>query len=153
MKNLLKLLLISSALLLSHNATAFSGKTISEQCKIPKFKNFSLTEYKAPERIEVAPESKFSFLVSTKVYPTTVKIIAKKKNLKYSFEKKGNYYQINSQIPAEYTGKFVRISVHVTARLECKGKDGWLIKVADVKTEAEPEIENNPEIENQPEEK
>jgi hypothetical protein len=142
MKKILKSLLLFSALMMSYSALAYNGKPVDEQCKKPRFDRFSLPTYKASERIEVAPESEFSFRLSSKVAAETLKITIKKKAVKYTIENKNSFYLITSKIPAEYTGKFVRINTSVTAKLDCKGRGGWLIKVADAKVDvkAEPEV-------------
>ncbi|NOQ34794.1 MAG: hypothetical protein GQ569_02750 [Methylococcaceae bacterium] len=144
MKNLFKIILIFSALVVSHNATAYSSKGASEQCKMPRFDNFSLAEYSSANKVEVAPESEFSFTVPKKVDSSTIKIIAKKIKLPYTIETTSSFYRIKSKIPAELTGKFVRINVFVTAELDCKGKDGWLVKVAEA-TNAPASTETKPE--------
>ena len=140
MNNLLKLMLMSSALLYMQTAAAFNTKPVPEECKNPKFEKFSLPTYKAPERIEVPPESEFSFVLSSKINPETIKVVIKDKEIPYTVENKKSFYRITSKIPAEYTGQFVRISTFVTALLDCKGKDGWLVKVADAQKE-EPKAE------------
>jgi len=142
MKKILKLLLLFFTLMISYSASAYNGKPVDEQCKKPRFDRFSLPINKAPARIDVAPESEFSFRLSSKVAPETLKLTIKKKAIAYTIENKNSFYLITSKIPAEYTGKFVRINASVTAKLDCKGKGGWLIKVADAKSEikAEPEV-------------
>jgi len=130
----LKPVLILSTLMMSYSAFAYNTSPGVEQCKKPRFDRFSLPIYKVPGRIEVAPESEFSFTLSSKVAADTVKLTIKNKELPYKIEAKNSFYRITSKIPAEYTGKFVRINASVIAKLECKGKDGWLIKVAEAKT-------------------
>lgn len=63
MKKILKTLLIFSSLLVSYNTFAYGTSSGTEQCKKPRFNRFSLPTYKAPERINVAPESEFSFTI------------------------------------------------------------------------------------------
>ncbi len=75
--------------------------------------------------------------------PSTLRLTAKNKPLDYKIEDKNSFYRISSKIPAEYTGKFVRINAFVTAKLECRGKDGWLIKVMDKKIKSESKIDPN----------
>ena len=142
MKKILKSLLLFSALMISYNAFAYNGKSVDEQCKKPRFDRFSLPIYKAPERIDVAPESEFSFKLSSKVAAETLKLTIKGKAIDYQIEKNNSFSRITSKIPAEYTGKFIRINATVTAKLDCKGKEGWLVKVADAKDQikAEPEV-------------
>jgi hypothetical protein len=72
----------------------------------------------------------------------------KKKEVAYTVENKNSFYLIKSKIPAEYTGKFIRINGFVMAKLDCQGKDGWLVKVADAKPEvkAEPKVKIESEV-------
>lgn len=146
MKKRLQSLFVFFALAYAHGAVAFNTKPLPEQCKTPRFEQFSLPEYKAPERKEVPPEAEFTFVLSSKVDPETIKLTAKNKKLEYTVEDKKSFYRIKSKLPAEFTGKFVRINAFVTAKLECKGKDGWLVKVSDSKPEAKAE-EAKPEAE------
>lgn len=142
MKKILKTLFIFSALIVSYSASAYNGKPLDEQCKKPRFDRFSLPIYKPPERINVAPESEFSFRLSSKTAVETLKLTIKGKSIDYQIEKNNSFSRITSKIPAEYTGKFIRINASVTAKLDCIGKGGWLVKVADakIKTKAEPDI-------------
>lgn len=142
MKKILKSLLLFSALVMSYSASAYNGKPLAEECKKPRFDHFSLPIYKAPSKADVAPESEFSFTLSSKVAIETLKLMMKKKMVAYTVENKNSFYLIKSKIPAEYTGKFVRINGFVMAKLNCQGKDGWLVKVAEAKGEvkAEPEV-------------
>ena len=148
MKKLLKFIIISSIFTLSQPAFAYNAGNLEEKCKPPSFKSFSLPEYKAPERLEVTPESEFSFLIPRNTDATTLKVTAKKQNLKMEVETKESFHIARGKLPAEFTGKFVRINVQVVASLGCKGKDGFLIKVAseakaEEKTETIPTPESN----------
>ncbi len=146
MKKLLKLIILSSAVTFSHQAFAYNSGNVEEKCKDPSFKRFSLPEYKAPERIEVSPESEFSFIIPRDTDATTLRVTAKKKKLAVEVETKDSFHIARGKLPAEFTGKFVRISVEVIASLGCKGKDGWLIKVAsETKPEEKVEVEVTPE--------
>ncbi len=144
-KNALKMLFLFSALTLSYSASAYNGKPMTEQCQKPHFDKFSLPVYKVPERIEVAPESEFSFTVSSKVAPETIRIMMKKEAISYTVESNNSFHQITSKIPAKFTGKFIRINVFAIAKLECKNSHGWLVKVSKAKeapaTEAKPKSE------------
>ncbi|MCK4492844.1 MAG: hypothetical protein KAU26_02215 [Methylococcales bacterium] len=149
-KNTLKILFFFSALTLSYNASAYNGKPITEACQKPHFDKFSLPVYKMPERLEVAPESDFSFTVSSKVAAESIRIMMKKESIKYTVESNSSFHKITSKIPAKFTGKFIRINVFAIAKLECKNTYGWLIKVSKAKiaptpkTQAEPEIQVTP---------
>lgn len=131
MSKILQGVLISAVLLMSGNALAFrGGGPIQDHCRDPKFKGFSLTEFKAPEKAEVAPESEFSFTLSGWTDPEKIKLTVKDKVLPIEILFKKSFYLIKSKIPAEYTGKFVRINAFATATMGCRSKDGWLVKVA-----------------------
>ncbi len=131
MSRILQGALISSVLLISNNALAFrGGGPIQDHCREPKFKGFSLTEYKAPEKVEVAPESEFSFTLSGWTDPEKIMLTVKDKILPLEILDKKSFYLIKSKIPAEYTGKFVRFNAFATAKMGCRSKDGWLVKVA-----------------------
>lgn len=129
MKNYLKSILLCSALLFANNVMAYDAGTVDEMCKKPKFSSFSLQEYKASGKQEVAAESAFSFVISNWIDPATIKLTAKKKPLPFTVTDKNSFFLVNAKLPADYNGQFVRIDVQVTARLGCKGLDGWLVKV------------------------
>jgi hypothetical protein len=130
MKKILFPLAATAALLLTANVQAYNAGVVDEVCKKPKFTSFSLPEFSATNKVEVAPESAFSLMISNNVDPTTLKVSAKKKALPVTVTDKNSFFLVTGKIPAEYTGQFVRIDVQVTARLGCKGLDGWLVKVA-----------------------
>lgn len=145
MKKILKTGLLFFTLVVSYSAFAYNTSSVAEQCKKPKFQQFSLPIYRAPERIEVPPESEFSFILSKKIAPGTITLNIKNKPLKYKLENRNSFYRIISKIPAEYTGKFVRINAFVTAKLECKSKDGWLVKVEGAKAQIKTKVDINAE--------
>lgn len=118
-------------LLLSNTAFAYSPEMKDEQCKKPKFTDFSLTEYNAKTQPEVAPESEFFFKVSHWVDPNTIKVIAKGKELPLTIETTSTFHKVNLKIPAEMTGSFVRFNTTATAILGCDQQHGWLVKVAE----------------------
>ena len=145
-KNALKMLFLFSALTLSYSASAYNGKPMTEQCQKPHFDKFSLPVYKVPERIEVAPESEFSFTVSSKVAPETIRIMMKKEAVDYTVESNNSFHKITSKIPAKFTGKFIRINVFAIAKLECKNTYGWLVKVSQAKEAVMPETKPAPTL-------
>jgi hypothetical protein len=130
MKKYLQLTLVCAAMVFAHHAMAYNLGTVEEICKKPKFSNFSLSEYKASNKLEVPAESAFSFVISNWIDPTTIKLTAKKKNVPFTVVNKNSFFLVNAKIPAEYSGQFVRFDVQANARLGCKGLDGWLVKVA-----------------------
>ncbi|MCK5871363.1 MAG: hypothetical protein KAG26_00935 [Methylococcales bacterium] len=145
-KNTLKILFLFSAFSLSYNASAYNGKPITEICQKPHFDKFSLPVYKVPERLEVTPESEFSFTVSSKVAAESIRIMMKKDTIKYTVESNNSFHKITSKIPAKFTGKFIRINVFAIAKLECKSTHGWLIKVSKAPATQAPDLKAISEV-------
>jgi hypothetical protein len=112
-------------------ATAYSPEELEQACKKPHFTDFNLTEYKAPDNIEIAPESEFIIKISAWADPSTIKLTAKKQALAFTVESNSTFHKVKAKLPASLNGNFVRIDVSVQAILGCDNKTGWLVKVAD----------------------
>lgn len=119
-----------AVVLFNGEAAAYSPEELEQACKKPRFTDFNLTEYKAPDNIEVAPESEFIIKISAWADPTTIKLTAKKQALPFTVESNSSYHKIKAKLPASLNGNFVRIDVSAQAVLGCDDKDGWLVKVA-----------------------
>jgi hypothetical protein len=127
----LKAALLIAAVLFNGAAFAYSSEGETEEiCKKPKFMNFSLPEYKAPEKTEVAPESELTFMISSWSDPKTLKLTAKNQALPFTVETTSSFYRIKTKLPAAFNGNFVRINASVKAALGCDDQMGWLVKVA-----------------------
>ena len=131
MIHLLKSALLIALIALSGQALAYSPEELAKSCKKPRFTDFNLPEYKAPDNIEVAPKSEFFIKISAWVDPTTITLTAKKLPLPFTVETTSTFFKVKAQLPAEYTGEFIRINVGAKAVLGCDDNTGWLIKVAD----------------------
>ena len=118
-------------LIFAQNVAAYNADRTEEPCKKPRFSSFSLPEYEAEKKQEVAANSAFSFVISSGIDPTTLKLTAKKKPLPFTIEDKNSFFIVHAKVLPEHTGQFVRLDTQVHARLGCKSLDGWLIKVAD----------------------
>ncbi len=130
MKKYLNLMVMLITMIFAHNAAAYNAGMVEELCKKPKFSSFSLSEYHAKDKLEVAAESDFSFVISNWIDPTTIKLTAKKKPLPFTVEDKNSFFLVHSKLLPEHKGQFVRLDVQVMAKLGCKALDGWLVKVA-----------------------
>jgi hypothetical protein len=120
-----------AACIFNATAMAYTPEMNEQTCKKPKFREFSLTEYKAPAYQEVPPESAFSFTLSVWANPETIKLSAKKQKLPFTVETTTTYHRVKAKLPASFNGQFVRIEATVKAVLGCDEQDGWLVKVAD----------------------
>ena len=127
---MIKKSLISASLIASigFTATAFaySAGNVETGCQKPRFKTFT-----PPHKSEVDPESEISFTVSGYADSSTIKATAKNEPLKLNIVDKDSFYAVSATLPASLTGKYARIHVKANNTAECKGKDGWLIKIRD----------------------
>jgi hypothetical protein len=130
---IIKSVTLITAVLFSATVLAYTPEMNEQDCKKPKFREFSLPEYKAPDLLEVPPESEFSFTLSVWANPETIKLAAKKQPLPFTVETTTTYHRVKAKLPASLNGQFVRIDVSVKALLGCDDQTGWLIKVAEKK--------------------
>ena len=120
-----------AAVLFNSQTVAYSPEELEKACKKPHITDFNLTEYKAPDNIEIAPESEFIIKVSAWADPSTIKLTAKKQALPFTVESTSTFHKIKAKLPTSLNGSFARIEVSVKAVLGCGDKEGWLVKVAD----------------------
>ena len=52
---MLKSALFIAVVLFTGQAAAYSPEELEQACKKPRFTDFNLTEYKAPDNVEIAP--------------------------------------------------------------------------------------------------
>lgn len=118
-------------LFLNQNALAYSNDSDKKaECKPPKMLEFTLQEYLQPERLEVRPESEFSFKLSGGTPAEKIQVTAKDKPLAIETKRNTSFTLIKGKLPPELTGQFVRLNVIVNTELGCISRDGWLVKVA-----------------------
>jgi hypothetical protein len=108
---------------------AYSAGEVEDTCKKPQVREFSLPTYQEPEKIEVAAESEFSFKLSEWTDPSTIKVTMKEQSVPVVIESNSSFHKVTAKIPAEYTGKFLRINLFSKAVLGCYDQEGWLVKV------------------------
>jgi len=123
--------LFIAVVLFNGAAAAYSPEETEQVCKKPRFTDFNLAEYKAPDNIEIAPESEFIIKISPWADPSTIKLTAKKQPLAFTVESNSSFHKVKAKLPASLNGNFVRIEVSAKAVLRCGDKAGWLVKVAD----------------------
>ena len=128
---MVKSALVIAVVLFNGQALAYSPEELEQACKKPHFTDFNLTPYKAPENIEIAPESELSLKISAWADPSTIKLTAKKQDLPFTLESTSTFHKIKAKLPAALNGDYVRIDVSAKAVLGCDNKTGWLVKVAD----------------------
>jgi len=119
-----------TVILFNGAASAYSPEELEQACKKPHFTDFNLTEYKAPDNIEIAPESEFIIKISAWADPSSIKLTAKKQPLAFTVESNSTFHKIKAKLPASLNGNYVRIDISAQAVLGCDNKTGWLVKVA-----------------------
>jgi len=119
-----------TVILFNGAASAYSPEELEQACKKPHFTDFNLTEYKAPDNIEIAPESEFIIKISAWADPSSIKLTAKKQPLAFTVESNSTFHKIKAKLPASLNGNYVRIDISAQAVLGCDDKTGWLVKVA-----------------------
>jgi len=130
--NITKSIVLALVMLTSSTAFAYSPDELTKECHKPKFTDFTLTEYKVPEQHEVAPESEFSFKVPAWTSTDSIKLSVKDKAIAFTIESNNSFHKIKAKLPAEYTGKVVRLNARAKASEgTCHEETGWLIKIAD----------------------
>jgi hypothetical protein len=129
-RKMFKSALFIAAALFNGAAIAYSPEELEQACKKPHITDFNLTEYKAPDNIETAPESEVILKISAWADPSTIKLTAKKQALPFTVESNSSFHKVKAKLPATLNGSYVRIDVSVKAVLGCHNEDGWLIKVA-----------------------
>ena len=123
--------LLTAALLASSSAFAYSLEDQNKQCHKPKFTDFTLKEYNANENNEVPAEAEFSFKLQAFTNPDSIKMTVKNQPLPFTIESNSSFHKINAKIPADYSGKFLRIDARAKVTDgECYETTGWLLKVA-----------------------
>jgi len=146
-KSSLKFACLIASVGFAGSALAYSAGNVDTGCKNPRFKSFSPEPYTPEHKIEVDPESEISFTVSGYADPTTIKAMAKNVPLKLNIIDKNSFYDVSAKLPASLTGKYARIHLKANNSPDCKGKDGWLVKIrkvaagAEVVTESEEQAE------------
>jgi hypothetical protein len=131
---LTKSVLFTAILLMNSAAFAYSPEELAKECHKPKFTDFTLLEYKMPEQYEVPAEAEFSFKAPVWTNPDSIKLMIKDRSIPFTIESNSSFHKVKSKIPAEFTGKFVRMNV--SAKVidgVCHEEAGWLLKVADNK--------------------
>jgi hypothetical protein len=117
---------IFALMLVSNIGWAYGGGSSSKACNKPKFSNFTPAENVAAEA-----GSNFSFLASKNTYPNSIKVALKDQAIELTITSKNEAgYLVSGQIPATLKGAFARVAISAEGHNNCKGSDGWLLKIA-----------------------
>jgi hypothetical protein len=121
-----KLLWILGLALFSAQVFAYGSSSSSKSCTKPSFSEFSPVD-----KAEVAPESAFSFVASSATNPKSLVVDIKKQAVAVTVTPKGQAYQVSGKLPSGLKGTTARINITAESPSNCKGNDGWLIKISE----------------------
>jgi len=103
------------------------GGSSSKACAKPKF-----TDFVPAENAEVAAGSSFSFTASANTYPDSIKVSVKGQPAVINVSPRDSgTFQVSGAIPATLKGTYARIAIAADGQSNCKGADGWLVKIAE----------------------
>lgn len=96
-------------------------------CVKPKFSHF-MPEAKAA----VKPGTAFSFVASPNTHLNSIKVEVKDMPVKLTMSAKTeNAFKISGKLPENLKNTFARIAVSGQGSSQCKGSDGWLVKITE----------------------
>ncbi|CAG7857582.1 hypothetical protein MCAMS1_02458 [biofilm metagenome] len=127
---LIKGMMLITTVLFAVNAFAYNDEKEKELCRPPKIQEFTLPIYSETNKVEVEPESEFSFVVSGWANPKKIKLNGKGIDIPFTVKSTETFHKVHAKLPAAFNGQTVRISTRIPAVLECYSTLGWLIKVA-----------------------
>ena len=127
MKKIKQFAVLLFGLVVTGSAWAYgSGSGGAMTCKKPKFSDFS-----PPHLAEVSPMSEFSFTASAATLPGTINVSVKKEKVDVTVTEERNQFRVTGLLPESLKGTYARITVNAMGPNNCKGEDGWLVKIAD----------------------
>lgn len=114
-------------MIVTNNSWAYGSSSSSKACAKPEFTNFV-----PAENTEVAAGASFSFSASANTFPNTIKVAVKgmPTALKVTPRNEGGF-QVSGTLPKSLKGVYARIAITADGQSNCKGSDGWLIKIAE----------------------
>lgn len=107
------------------NVWAYGSSSSSKKaCNKPKFSAFV-----PANNAEVTAKSAFSFSASANTNPESIIVTVKDQPVAVTVTPKNQGFQIAGTLPDTLKGNFARISITADGPNQCKGSDGWLVKI------------------------
>ncbi len=101
-----------------------SSSSSKKACNKPKF-----SEFVPANNAEVAAKSAFSFVASPNTNPDSIIVTIKDQPVAVTVTLKNQGFQVTGTLPETVKGSFARISITADGPNQCKGSDGWLVKI------------------------
>ena len=122
-----KTLWILALMIVGSNVWAYGSSSSSKKaCDKPKFSEFSPIN-----NAEVAKKSAFSFIASANTNPDSIIVTVKNQPIAITVTPKNQSFLVTGILPDMSKGDFARISIAADGPNQCKGTDGWLVKITE----------------------
>lgn len=82
-------------------------------------------------KVEVKPQSEFSFLVSKNVLPSSITVKIKEETVPITVKPINNGLTVKGLLPKSAKGRYIRLEIFVKGPGGCDKADGWLLKVGE----------------------
>jgi len=121
-----KSLWILVSIIATSNAWAYGSSSSSKKaCNKPKFSEFIPTN-----NAEIAAKSAFSFVASANTNPESIIVTIKDQPVAVTVTPKNQSFLVTGTLPDTIIkGNFARINITADGSNQCKGSDGWLVKI------------------------
>ncbi|MEY3760315.1 MAG: hypothetical protein RIR39_1806 [Pseudomonadota bacterium] len=107
------------------NAWAYGSSSSSKKaCDKPKFSDFSPVN-----NAQVGAKSAFSFIASANTNPDSIVVTVKNQPVEVTITPKNQSFLVAGTLPDTLKGDFARINIAADGPNQCKGSDGWLVKI------------------------
>ena len=106
------------------NVWAYGSSSSKKACNKPTF-----SEFTPANNAEVTAKSDFSFTASGNTNPESIIVTVKNQPVAVTVTPKKQGFQVAGTLPDTLKGSFDRISITADGPNQCKGSDGWLVKI------------------------
>lgn len=106
------------------NVWAYGSSSSKKACNKPTF-----SEFAPANNAEVTAKSAFSFTASGNTNPESIIVTVKNQPVAVTVTPKKQGFQVAGTLPDTLKGSFARISITADGPNQCKGSDGWLVKI------------------------
>jgi hypothetical protein len=106
------------------NVWAYGSSSSKKACNKPKF-----SEFAPANNAEVTAKSAFSFTASGNTNPESIIVTVKNQPVAVTVTPKNQGFKVSGILPDTLKGNFARISITADGPNQCKGSDGWLVKI------------------------
>lgn len=118
-------LLLLAVMAMSNTVWAYGSSSSSKKaCAKPKF-----SEFTPANNAQIAVGGHFSFVASANTNPDSLEVTVKGSPVAVTVTAKNSGFAVDGSLPASITADFVRINISADGHNDCKGNDGWLLKV------------------------